>query len=85
MIVKNGVVYICKSDIDKNWTYLLRRGFGNFSRNYLKNEFEEYLDYYGEDTVTITGSKIDKKRQRHTKFVELNKFYRFCVKGSVDF
>lgn len=81
MFKENRTVFVCKNDIDKNWSYLEKSGFGGFTRAYLKREFDEYIDYFGEDKVVLTGSEFDTSRQRHTKFVSLNKFYRFVVKG----
>lgn len=76
----NRIVYFCKSDIDKNWVYFQKHGFAGCSRTYLKNMFDDYIYEYGEDDVRLTGSKTDKKKQRHTKFVSLYAFYRFCFK-----
>lgn len=81
MFKEDNNVYICKNDIDKNYSFLANRGFGGFNKAYLKREFDEYINWYGADETSITGSKFDKKRQRHTQFVDLYKFYNFVVKG----
>ncbi len=79
MKIVNGRIYICKNDIRKNWSFLCKKGFGAFSVNYLESEFDDYVKNSTNFVVYITGSQIDKKRQRHTKFVDVYKFYKYCV------
>ena len=81
MFIKDNSVFICKNDIDKQYLYFHHHGFSQFNKAYLKREFDEYIDFFGADEVRITGSKFDKKRQRHTEFVNLYYFYKFVVKG----
>lgn len=82
MKVRDGGIYICKNDIRKNWSFLCKRGFGAFSVSCLEREFDNYIDDYGHDKVFLTGSQTDKKKQRHTKFVDLYKFYKYCVNSA---
>lgn len=81
MLREDNNVYICKNDIDKYYSFLAKHGFGGFNKAYLKREFDTYIQCYRHDKICLTGSKFDKKRQRHTQFVDLYKFYNFVVKG----
>lgn len=81
MFREGNDIFICKNDITTCYSFLVRRGFGSFNKTYLQREFDDYIDLHGYDEIKLTGSKMDKKRQRHTQFVNLYKFYNFVVKG----
>ncbi|MBP3431770.1 MAG: hypothetical protein J6K39_02830 [Clostridia bacterium] len=76
----NGVLCICKSDIDKDYKYLCSHGFGSLTKAELKDFFDDYVFYVGVDEVKITGHPTDKHRQRSTWFISLNHFYRYIFK-----
>lgn len=78
---EKGLIYLCKSDIRKNFSYLAKRGFAGFSIVYLEREFDNYLAEGNLTETFITGSNFDARRQRHTRFIEITRFYRYCVKG----
>ncbi len=83
MIKKSGQILICKADCNNNYDFLCGRGFANFKKSELIRYFEEYIDDYGADEVIVVGHKYDKKRQRHTQFVNLNRFYKYVVYGKL--
>lgn len=84
MFKECGVVYICKSDIDKYWNYLQKRGFASFNRAYLKREFENYIFDIGPDEIKVIGVRNDPKRQKHVYFASIYKFYKYVVKGYME-
>lgn len=83
MIKRNAQIYICKADISNNYDFLCSCGFSNFKKSDLIRCFEDYIYDYGADEIFIVGHKFDKKRQRHTQFINLNRFYKYVIYGDL--
>lgn len=79
MLKKDGVVYVCKSDITKS--LLKRYGFPDYLlvKDVLKDFYS--LVYRGRFHTFTTGNSIDKRKRRHTTFVNIYELYRLVVKG----
>ena len=79
MLKRNGQIYICKSDIVKNYEFLCKHGFSSFLKSELVMLFEEYIDDNGADEIFVVGNKYNKNKQRHTQFVSLYNFYKYII------
>lgn len=72
MVISGGKYWVCKSDMTV--TNMQKWGIiPVLTREELKKCFD-YCVEMGYARVAVTGSKTDKRRQRHTIFVELEKF-----------
>lgn len=71
--------WVCKSDITKE--RLIALGLSFYSVGYVK-EFIESLSVDNENVrIMIVGNEINKKMQRHTKYVNASYLYKKLIKN----